>query len=57
MAEFPPLLLIVVGLASTFSLGAAVKAVWHNSQLRRGGEAPLGMFSQLRNSNDKGDRP
>lgn len=56
MAEIPPLLLVVVGLASTFSFGAAVKAVWHNCQLRRGGEQPLGMFSQLRNPN-KGDRP
>lgn len=55
MADFPPFLLILAALASTFSFGAAVKAVWHNSQLRRGGERPLGMFSQLRNS-DKGDR-
>ena len=56
MADFPPLLLILVAIASTFSIGAAVKAVWHNCQLRRGGEPPLGMFSQIRNSN-KGDRP
>jgi len=26
---------------------AAIKAVWHNCQLRRGGAAPLGMFHQL----------
>jgi hypothetical protein len=55
MAEFPPLVLIVVALATLFSIAAAIKAVWHNCQLRRGGERPLGMFSQLRNS--KGDRP
>lgn len=56
MADFPPLILALVGVASTFSVGAAAKAVWHNCQLRRGGARPLGMFSQLRNPN-KGDRP
>lgn len=55
MADFPPLLIALICLASAFSVGAAIKAVWHNCQLRRGGERPLGMFSQLRNS--KGDRP
>ncbi len=55
MADIPPVMLVLVGVASTFSFGAAVKAVWHNAQLRRGGERPLGMFSQLRNS-EKGDR-
>lgn len=56
MAEFPSALIALVALASTFSIGAAVKSVWHNCQLRRGGEQPLGMFSQIRNSN-KGERP
>lgn len=56
MADFPTVLIALVALASTFSLGAAVKAVWHNCQLRRGGERPLGMFSHIRNAN-KGDRP
>lgn len=56
MADIPPLIFAFIALTSLFSVGAAVKAVWHNCQLRRGGERPLGMYSQLRNQN-KGDRP
>lgn len=56
MADLPTPILILVLLASTFSVGAGVKAVWHNCQLRRGGERPLGLYSQLR-SQEKGDRP
>lgn len=56
MAEFPPVVLAFVALTALFSVGAGIKAVWHNCQLRRGGERPLGMYSQLRNPT-KGERP
>ncbi|WP_288989650.1 hypothetical protein [uncultured Sphingopyxis sp.] len=56
MADLPTPILILVLLASIFSVAAGVKAVWHNCQLRRGGERPLGLYSQLR-SHQKGDRP
>jgi hypothetical protein len=43
----PDLVLILVALSTAFALFAGLKAVWHNSRLRAGGQEPLGTFRNL----------
>lgn len=56
MNDLPLFLIGLVCLASTFSFGAGIKAAWHNCQLRRGGQRPLGMYSNIRKKGEANER-